>query len=99
MEPDEAALTEAGSRAAGTAERLRANASWQEIDGTAGGFKLRLRTKVESLREPEGAGFGESRKLGAKGKPEEGTPVKAGGQAEGRAGRSMADESRRLARR
>jgi hypothetical protein len=82
---------------AGTAGRLIVNASWQEIDGTAGGFKLRLRTKVESLTEPEDAGSDESRKPGPKVKPEELTPVKAGGQAEGRSGRSMVDASRRLA--
>jgi len=81
---------------AGTAERLRADASRQEIDGTAGGYKLRLRTKAESLTEPEDAGFGESRRLDAKGKPEEVAPVKAEGQTEGTTGRSMADASWRL---
>jgi len=37
---------ETGKLVAGTAEGLIADASRQEIDGTAGGFKLRLRTKV-----------------------------------------------------
>jgi len=36
------------------------------------------------LTEPEDAGFDASRKLGAKGKPEDAMPVKAGGQTEGR---------------
>jgi len=50
----------------------------------------------QSLTEPEDAGSDASRKLGAKGKPEDAMPVKAGGQTEGRSGRSMADESRRV---
>jgi hypothetical protein len=44
-----------------------------EIDGTAGGFKLRSRAMVDSLTEPEDAGFGASRRLGPKGKPEDAT--------------------------
>ena len=62
--------------------------------------RRRIQTPIEnegqSLTEPEDAGSDESRKPGAKGKPEDATPVKAGGQTEGRSGRSMADESRRV---
>jgi len=63
--------------------------------------RRRIQTPIEiegwSLTEPEDAGFGASRKLGAKGKPEDAMPVKAGGQTEGRSGRLMADANRRLA--
>jgi len=61
------------------------------------GFKLQSENEGQSLTEPEDAESDESRKPGAKGKPEDAAPVKAGGQTEGRSGRSMADESRRLA--
>ena len=51
VELDAAALTEAGSRAAGTAERLIADASWQLIDGTAGGNESGGRQRVERTVE------------------------------------------------
>jgi len=45
-------------------------------------WKIQTPIKFEgwSLTEPEDADFGASRELGAKGKPEDVTPVKAGGQ-------------------
>jgi len=46
--------------------------------------RRRIQTPIEnegwSLREPEDAGPGASRELGAKGKLEDAAPVKAGGQ-------------------
>jgi len=88
---------ETGKLVAGTARMIKSRRK------SAGDRRHRRRIQTpidiegQSLTEPEDAGSDESRKPGAKGKPEDAAPVKAGGQTEGRSGRSMADESRRLA--
>ncbi|HEX9201818.1 MAG TPA: hypothetical protein VF865_19830 [Acidobacteriaceae bacterium] len=79
---------------AGTAERLIVNASWQLIDGTAGGYlsdgsekliagrtegrNIRRNPEVDPKVKPEDAIADEGWKLSSKARPEGWQPMKVG---------------------